>query len=102
MGKTYRSYFFSFIFHPSGESEASICGVSRGLQSFTMAAPLHALQIKASDSCKIQVLSILVAKAGKRRQLVRPLKPVQLEFLQAMEVNPKVFICPCKGKNKFT
>ncbi|WP_319525048.1 IS1634 family transposase [uncultured Desulfosarcina sp.] len=39
-------------------------------------------------------LSILVAKSGKRRQLVRPLKPVQLEFLQAMGVDPEVFIKP--------
>ena len=39
-------------------------------------------------------LSILVAKSGRRRQLVRPLKPVQLEFLQALGVNPEVFINP--------
>jgi transposase len=39
-------------------------------------------------------LSILVARSGRRRQLVRPLKPVQLEFLQALEVNPEVFIKP--------
>jgi transposase len=39
-------------------------------------------------------LSILVAKSGDQRQLVRPLKPVQLEFLQAMGVNPEVFIKP--------
>lgn len=39
-------------------------------------------------------LSILVAKSGTRRQLVRPLKPVQLEFLQALNVNPAVFINP--------
>jgi transposase len=39
-------------------------------------------------------ISILVAKAGKRRQLVKPLKPVQLEFLQALNVNPDVFILP--------
>ena len=39
-------------------------------------------------------ISILVAKAGKRRQLVKPLKPVQLEFLQALNVNPDVFIIP--------
>ena len=39
-------------------------------------------------------LSILVAKSGKQRQLVRPLKPVQLEFLQAMGVNPEVFVKP--------
>jgi len=39
-------------------------------------------------------LSILVVRSGNRRQLVRPLKPVQLEFLQAMGVNPKVFVKP--------
>ena len=39
-------------------------------------------------------LSILVARSGKRRQLVRPLKPVQLEFLRALGVNPEVFITP--------
>jgi hypothetical protein len=39
-------------------------------------------------------LSILVAKSGDRRQLVKPLRPVQKEFLQAMGVNPEVFVCP--------
>ena len=39
-------------------------------------------------------LSILVARSGTQRQLVRPLKPVQLEFLQAMGVNPEVFVKP--------
>ncbi|MGB9437535.1 MAG: IS1634 family transposase [Desulfobacterales bacterium] len=39
-------------------------------------------------------LSILVARSGKRRQLVRPLKPVQLEFLRALGVNPVVFVKP--------
>ena len=39
-------------------------------------------------------LSILIAKAGKERQLVRPLKPVQLEYLQALGVNPSVFVVP--------
>jgi transposase len=39
-------------------------------------------------------LSILVAKSGNQRQLVRPLKSVQLEFLQAMGVNPEVFVKP--------
>jgi transposase len=37
-------------------------------------------------------LSILVVKSGNRRQLVRPLKPVQIEYLQAMGVRPEVFI----------
>jgi hypothetical protein len=39
-------------------------------------------------------LSILVARSGNRRQLVKPFKPVQLEFIQALGVNPKVFIYP--------
>ncbi|MFZ1985423.1 MAG: hypothetical protein WAU91_13480 [Desulfatitalea sp.] len=39
-------------------------------------------------------LSILVAKSGKRRQLVKPLRPVQIEFLQAMGVSPEVFVNP--------
>ena len=39
-------------------------------------------------------LSILVARSGTQRQLVRPLKPVQLEFLKAMGVNPEVFVKP--------
>ena len=39
-------------------------------------------------------LSILVVKSGNRRQLVRPLKPVQIEYLQAMGVRPEVFISP--------
>ena len=39
-------------------------------------------------------LSILVAKSGRARQLVRPLRPVQLEFLQALGVNPEVFVIP--------
>ena len=39
-------------------------------------------------------LSILVARSGNRRQLVKPFKPVQLEFLQAMGVNFEVFVKP--------
>jgi transposase len=39
-------------------------------------------------------LSILVARSGKQRQLVKPLKPVQLEFLQALGVSTEVFIYP--------
>jgi transposase len=39
-------------------------------------------------------LSILVAKSGRRRQLVKPLRPVQLEFLQAMGVTQEVFVNP--------
>jgi transposase len=39
-------------------------------------------------------LSILVAKSGKERQLVRPLRPVQLEYLQALGVNQEIFFNP--------
>jgi hypothetical protein len=39
-------------------------------------------------------LSILVAKSGRRRQLVKPLRPVQLEYLRAMGVKPEVFVNP--------
>ena len=39
-------------------------------------------------------LSILVARAGRERQLVRPLRPVQLEYLKALGVNPEVFVSP--------
>lgn len=39
-------------------------------------------------------MSILIAKAGRKRQLVRPLKPVQIEYLRALGVNPAVFSNP--------
>lgn len=39
-------------------------------------------------------LSILVARSGSIRQLVRPLKPVQKEFLQALNVSTEVFVKP--------
>jgi transposase len=39
-------------------------------------------------------LSVLVVKSGSQRQLVKPLKPVQLEYLQALNVNPEVFVEP--------
>jgi transposase len=39
-------------------------------------------------------LSILIAKAERERQMVRPLKPVQLEYLQALGVKPEVFVKP--------
>jgi transposase len=39
-------------------------------------------------------LSILVARSGRERQLVKPLRPVQLEFLQALGVDPEVFVNP--------
>jgi hypothetical protein len=50
--------FYLITFHPAGEPEASICCVIKGSQSRQggMAAPLNALHMKASDSCKIQVL----------------------------------------------
>jgi len=39
-------------------------------------------------------LSILVARSGNKRQLVKPLKSVQKEFLQALSVSPEVFVEP--------
>ena len=39
-------------------------------------------------------LSVLVAKSGHRRQLVKPLRPVQLEFLYAMGVKSEIFFNP--------
>ena len=39
-------------------------------------------------------LSILVARLGDRRQLARPLKPDQKEFLQALNVSSDIFISP--------
>jgi len=39
-------------------------------------------------------LSVLVARSGSIRQLVKPLRPVQIEFLQALNMNPEVFIRP--------
>jgi hypothetical protein len=39
-------------------------------------------------------LSILVAKSGKERQLVRPFRPVQIEYLKALGVNEEVFFNP--------
>ena len=50
-------YLFLISFHPEGEPEASICCVIKGEASFTIASPLSALHMKASDSCKIQVLT---------------------------------------------
>ncbi len=38
--------------------------------------------------------TILVIKSGKSRQLARPLKPVQLEYLRALDVDPQVFVVP--------
>jgi len=39
-------------------------------------------------------LTILVARSGERRQLTRPLRLEQKEFLQALNVSPDVFITP--------
>ena len=39
-------------------------------------------------------LSILVAKSGSQRQLVKPLRPVQKEYLRAMNVSYEVFVEP--------
>jgi hypothetical protein len=43
----------------SVNSEDSICGVRKGLQSFTMDMVFHALQTKASEPCKIQVTDLV-------------------------------------------
>ena len=39
-------------------------------------------------------IHILVVKSGDQRQLTKPLKPVQLEYLKALNVDPRVFISP--------
>ena len=39
-------------------------------------------------------LEILVLKSGSKRQLARPLRTVQLEFLQAMNLSPEIFTVP--------
>jgi transposase len=39
-------------------------------------------------------LSILVAKSGSQRQLVEPLRPVQKEYLRALNVSYEVFVEP--------
>lgn len=39
-------------------------------------------------------LSILVARSGDRRELARPLRAVQKEFLQALNVPPEAFTTP--------
>ena len=39
-------------------------------------------------------LEILVLKSGSKRQLARPLRPVQLEFLQALNLSPDIFTVP--------
>ena len=49
--------FYLINFHPTGESEASICFVIKGSASCTIASPLNALQMEASGSCNIKVLA---------------------------------------------
>jgi transposase len=39
-------------------------------------------------------LEIPVLKVGRKRQLARPLRPVQLEFLQALNLSPDIFTVP--------
>lgn len=39
-------------------------------------------------------LEIPVLKLGSQRQLARPLRPVQLEFLQALNLSPDIFTVP--------
>lgn len=39
-------------------------------------------------------LEILVLKSGCKRQLARPLRPVQLEFLKALNLKPDIFTVP--------
>lgn len=38
--------------------------------------------------------TVLVIKSGKHRQLAKPLNPVHLEYLKALDVQPEVFISP--------
>jgi len=38
--------------------------------------------------------TVLVIKDGNQRQLARPLKPVQLEYLTALNVSPEAFVLP--------
>jgi len=38
--------------------------------------------------------TVLVIKSGNRRQLAKPLKSVHLEYLKALDVEPKVFVTP--------
>lgn len=38
--------------------------------------------------------SVLLVKSGLKRSLARPLKPVQLEYLKALDVSPDVFTVP--------
>lgn len=38
--------------------------------------------------------TVLVIKRGNQRQLAKPLKPVHLEYLKALDVRPEVFVTP--------
>ena len=38
--------------------------------------------------------TILVVKMKNKRLLARPLKPVQLEYLRALDIDPNVFVTP--------
>jgi hypothetical protein len=38
--------------------------------------------------------TIIVVRSGKSSQLARPLKPVQLEYLHALDVDPQLFVLP--------
>ena len=38
--------------------------------------------------------TVIVIKNGDRRQLAKPLKPVHLEYLKALDVKPEVFVTP--------
>lgn len=38
--------------------------------------------------------SVLLVKSGRKRALARPFKPVQLEYLKALNVSPSVFTVP--------
>jgi hypothetical protein len=52
-----KKVFFLINFHPAGELETSICCVIKGSQSYTMASPSNALQMKAANSRNIQLLN---------------------------------------------
>jgi hypothetical protein len=38
--------------------------------------------------------TFLVIKSGAQRQFAKPLKPVQLEYLKALDIEPEIFITP--------
>ncbi len=58
--------FFLINFHPAGGPEAFTCCVIKGSKQKTTTSPLSALHMKASDSCKIQVI---VQLFQRRRRL---------------------------------